>query len=90
MRPRAAGTARGLCGHALNRQLAVRFVAITHISDEVPFLDDCVADPSENNLILCSDTDYWATLAAVGTDIVGLSGNHVNDFGREGARRSLQ
>ncbi len=35
MRPRAAGTARGLCGHALNRQLAVRFVAITHISDEV-------------------------------------------------------
>ena len=63
---------------------------ITHISDEVPFLDDCVADPSENNLILCSDTDYWATLAAVGTDIVGLSGNHVNDFGREGARRSLQ
>ncbi|MFN8465436.1 MAG: CapA family protein [Caldilineaceae bacterium] len=63
---------------------------ITHISDEVPFLDDCVADPSENNLILCSDTNYWATLAAVGTDIVGLSGNHVNDFGREGARRSLQ
>jgi hypothetical protein len=63
---------------------------ITHVSDEVPFLDDCVADPSENNLILCSDTKYWAALAAVGTDIVGLSGNHVNDFGREGARRSLQ
>jgi poly-gamma-glutamate synthesis protein (capsule biosynthesis protein) len=63
---------------------------ITHISNEVPFLDDCVADPTENNLILCSDTDYWAALAAMGTDIVGLSGNHVNDFGREGARRSLQ
>jgi hypothetical protein len=63
---------------------------ITHISNEVPFLDDCVADPTENNLILCSDTAYWATLAAMGTDIVGLSGNHVNDFGREGARRSLQ
>ena len=63
---------------------------ITHISNEVPFLDDCIANPTENNLILCSDTDYWATLAAMGTDIVGLSGNHVNDFGREGARRSLQ
>jgi poly-gamma-glutamate synthesis protein (capsule biosynthesis protein) len=63
---------------------------ITHISNEVPFLDDCIADPTENNLILCSDTDYWATLEAMGTDIVGLSGNHVNDFGREGARRSLQ
>jgi poly-gamma-glutamate synthesis protein (capsule biosynthesis protein) len=63
---------------------------ITHISNEVPFLDDCVANPTENNLILCSDSDYWAALAAMGTDIVGLSGNHVNDFGREGARRSLQ
>ncbi|RIK35940.1 MAG: hypothetical protein DCC55_28820 [Chloroflexi bacterium] len=63
---------------------------ITHISNEVPFLDDCVVNNTLNNLILCSHTSYWATLEAVGTDIVGLSGNHVNDFGREGARRSLQ
>ncbi len=62
---------------------------ITHISNEVPFLDDCVANPAENNLILCSHPNYWAALAALGTDIVGLSGNHVNDFGRDGARRSL-
>lgn len=62
---------------------------ITHISNEVPFLDDCIADPSENNLILCSHPNYWAALAALGTDIVGLSGNHVNDFGRGGALRSL-
>ena len=62
---------------------------ITHISNEVPFLDDCVANPAENNLILCSHTDYWAALEAMGTDIVGLSGNHVNDFGRDGALRSL-
>lgn len=63
---------------------------ITHISNEVPFLDDCVVNNTLNNLVLCSHTSYWETLAAVGTDIVGLSGNHVNDFGREGARRSLQ
>jgi hypothetical protein len=63
---------------------------ITHISNEVPFLDDCVVNNTVNNLILCSHTSYWAALEAVGTDIVGLSGNHVNDFGREGARRSLQ
>ena len=63
---------------------------ITHVSNEVPFLDDCVVNNTENNLTLCSHTDYWATLEAIGTDIVGLSGNHVNDFGREGARRSLQ
>lgn len=63
---------------------------ITHISNEVPFLDDCVVNNTLNNLVLCSHTSYWEALAAVGTDIVGLSGNHVNDFGREGARRSLQ
>ncbi len=62
---------------------------ITHISNEVPFLDDCVTNNTVDNLKLCSHTDYWAALEAVGTDIVGLSGNHVNDFGREGARRSL-
>jgi hypothetical protein len=62
---------------------------ITHVSNEVPFLDNCVANPTLNNLVLCSHTNYWATLEAIGTDIVGLSGNHVNDFGREGARRSI-
>jgi hypothetical protein len=63
---------------------------ITHVSNEAPFLDDCVVNNTENNLILCSHTSYWAALEAIGTDIVGLSGNHVNDFGRDGARRSLQ
>lgn len=63
---------------------------ITHVSNEVPFLDDCVVNNTLNNLVLCSHNDYSATLKAIGTDIVGLSGNHVNDFGRDGARRSLR
>ena len=63
---------------------------ITHISNEVPFIEGCEVNNTENNLVLCSDPSYWAALAAVGTDIVGLSGNHVNDFGRDGARESLQ
>lgn len=67
----------------------LRAADITHISNEVPFLEDCVADPSLNNMILCSDPAYWAALEALGTDIVGLSGNHVNDFGRDGARQSI-
>ena len=52
-------------------------------------LDDCVVNNTINNLTLCSHTDYWVALETIGTDIVGLSGNHVNDFGREGARESL-
>ena len=63
---------------------------ITHVSNEVPFLDDCKVNPAPDNLVLCSDTTYWKALEAIGTDIVGLSGNHVNDFGYSGARRSLQ
>jgi poly-gamma-glutamate synthesis protein (capsule biosynthesis protein) len=63
---------------------------ITHISNEIPFLENCVVNATLNNLVLCSHTSYWETLEAVGADIVGLSGNHVNDFGRKGARASLQ
>ena len=62
---------------------------ITHVSNEIPFLDDCVVNNTVDNLVLCSHTSYWAALEAIGTDIVGLSGNHVNDFGRDGARESL-
>jgi len=68
----------------------LRAADITHISNEVPFLDDCVANNTLNNLVLCSHTNYWETLEAVGTDIVSLSGNHVNDFGYDGAYRSIR
>ena len=67
----------------------LRAADITHISNEVPFLEGCDVDPSLNNMILCSSPAYWAALEALGTDIVGLSGNHVNDFGQEGARQSI-
>lgn len=63
---------------------------ITHVSNEVPFIEGCVVNNTYMNLTLCSDYPYWAALEAIGTDIVGLSGNHVNDFGRAGARESLQ
>lgn len=67
----------------------LRAADITHISNEVPFLSDCQVNAAPNNLVMCSHTNYWASLEAVGTDIVGLSGNHVNDFGRSGARESI-
>ena len=63
---------------------------ITHISNEIPFIKGCKVNTTPNNLTFCSKPEYWAALAAVGTDIVGLSGNHVNDFGRKGAIESLE
>jgi poly-gamma-glutamate synthesis protein (capsule biosynthesis protein) len=62
---------------------------ITHVSNEIPFIEGCVVNNTLNNLQLCSDPSYWEALELMGTDIVGLSGNHVNDFGRDGARESL-
>lgn len=67
----------------------LRQADITHVSNEVPFIAGCRVNASANNLRFCSDTTYWAALEAIGVDIVGLSGNHVNDFGRKGARQSL-
>ncbi len=62
---------------------------ITHVSNEVPFIQGCRVNNTYMNLVLCSDYPYWAALEAIGVDIVGLSGNHVNDFGRDGARESI-
>ena len=67
----------------------LRSADITHVSNEVPFIKGCKVNTSSNSLRFCSDPKYWAALAAIGADMVGLSGNHVNDFGRKGARQSL-
>ncbi len=67
----------------------LRAADITHVSNEVPFIKGCQVNNTYMNLILCSDYPYVQALEAIGVDIVGLSGNHVNDFGREGALESL-
>ncbi|MFH1084752.1 MAG: CapA family protein, partial [Chloroflexota bacterium] len=67
----------------------LRGADITHVSNEVPFIAGCQPDIRANNLTFCSDYDYWGALASIGTDLVGLSGNHVNDYGYAGARQSL-
>jgi hypothetical protein len=63
---------------------------LTDISNEIPFMDGCVPDNSLNNLILCSKPEYFATLEASGVDLVGLTGNHQNDFGYENDLASLK
>lgn len=67
----------------------LRAADITHVSNEVPFIENCPVNTARNNLTFCSDYRYWDALEAIGTDIVGLSGNHVNDYGYAGARESI-
>jgi poly-gamma-glutamate synthesis protein (capsule biosynthesis protein) len=63
---------------------------ITHISNEVPFVEDCVVNTDPNNFNFCSKPDYIETLLASGVDIIGMTGNHQNDFGRQNAMTSLE
>ncbi len=63
---------------------------LTHISNEVPFYPECQVDASENNLTLCSKPAYMESLRDVGVDLVGLTGNHMNDFGKEANLWSMQ
>lgn len=51
---------------------------LTHISNEVSFADDCNVGAS--SVVLCSDPRMLATIEAIGTDIVELTGNHNNDW----------
>jgi poly-gamma-glutamate synthesis protein (capsule biosynthesis protein) len=63
---------------------------ITAISNEVPFVPGCETNTDRDNLVFCSKPEYMATLEASGVDIVGLTGNHQNDYGLENALTSLQ
>mgnify|MGYP003331605959 CR=1 FL=1 len=57
---------------------------ITHISNEVPFWDECPPpDPFQRGLVFCSDPDYIQLLEAIGTDVIELTGDHFNDHGQD-------
>jgi hypothetical protein len=62
----------------------------THISNEVSFNPDCPnANPVQPNLMFCSRPEYIELLDEIGVDIVELSGNHNNDWGRAAFSYSL-
>ncbi|HIQ06397.1 MAG TPA: hypothetical protein EYH31_12055 [Anaerolineae bacterium] len=65
----------------------LRAADITHVSNEVPFVPGCPV--LLKGLKFCSRPEYLAALEEIGTDIVGLTGNHQNDFGYAANLRSL-
>lgn len=63
---------------------------ITHISNEVPFSEDCpTPDSNQSSLYFCSKDEYIQLLEILGTDIVELSGDHLGDWGPEAMLHSL-
>ncbi len=58
----------------------LRSADITHISNEITFVEGNPRD-KEDRIIFSSDPKYIELLRFVGTDVVELTGNHMNDYG---------
>ncbi len=68
----------------------LRSADITHISNEIPFAENCpFPNPDSTLLIFCSNPDYIALMEDVGTDVVELTGNHFQDYGSQATLMTL-
>ena len=63
---------------------------IAHISHEVPFAANCPYPNPIGDPIFCARDGYLALLQSLGTDLVELTGNHVNDWGAENLVHSIE
>ncbi len=69
----------------------LREADIAHISNEIPFAQDCPTPVwHSNRLVFCSNPAYIDLLEDVGTDVVELTGNHMEDWNQKAMRFTLQ
>jgi poly-gamma-glutamate synthesis protein (capsule biosynthesis protein) len=70
---------------------ALREADIAHISNEIPFAKDCPTPTwTTKRISFCSDPKYIALLDDLGTDVVELTGNHMEDWGKQAMYDTLQ
>ncbi len=67
----------------------LRSADIAHISNEVAFAEDCPEPNPVGGTSFCSQDDYFALLEDLGTDVVELTGNHLNDWGPESVNHTM-
>jgi poly-gamma-glutamate synthesis protein (capsule biosynthesis protein) len=68
----------------------LRNVDVTHISNEVPFAENCpYPNPVQADVRFCSRDGYIQLLEDVGTDVVELTGDHFQDWGTEAMFHTL-
>jgi hypothetical protein len=53
---------------------------ITHISNEVSFVEGCNSGKT-HTMVFCSRPEYMDLLKFIGTDVIEITGNHLNDYG---------
>lgn len=64
---------------------------IAHISNEIPFAQECpFPNPNQRRLIFCSDSKYIDLITDVGADVIELTGNHFQDWGKEATLYTVQ
>lgn len=84
----ARGTAAGMDERGIlvpGEDLAevLREADILHISNEIPFAENCPKQTVGTYLTLCSPESYMELLRHIGTDVVELTGDHFQDYGSE-------
>jgi poly-gamma-glutamate synthesis protein (capsule biosynthesis protein) len=69
----------------------LREADILHISNEIPFAQNCPRpDPRYAGLLFCSNPGYIALLEDIGTDVVELTGDHFADYGAQATLLTLE
>lgn len=68
----------------------MREADITHVSNEVPFYDQCPFPTwVQAGVKFCSNPSYLDLLLEIGTDVIDLTGDHFNDYGQEAMLQTL-
>jgi poly-gamma-glutamate synthesis protein (capsule biosynthesis protein) len=62
---------------------------IAHVSHEVSFSPDCPYPDPVGGTSFCARDSYFDLLTEIGIDVVELTGNHLNDYGRDNMTHSL-
>ena len=62
---------------------------IAHISNEVSFAADCPYPDAYGGTTFCSRDPYFDLIKHLGIDVIELTGNHLNDYGREPLSRTI-
>ncbi len=68
----------------------LRDADILHISNEVPFAENCPQPFNWEGLAFCSQTEYIQLLEYIGADVIELTGDHFKDWGPEAMLYTLK
>jgi hypothetical protein len=73
---------RGITYPGLKIAALLRSADLSHVSNEVSFVEGCEIKTSSDTMLFCSKPSYIGLLEYLGIDVVELTGNHLLDFGK--------